>query len=141
MDDFCWIFLSEREIEEKFDLLKEEVILDTGLDGLLTINSVEDLIKIIKAFKKIAKKDSEDNYFKSERHKLAFMILKHEGNTFDEELGIKKKHYIDKVIAKEWKQKYQSIFHPDNNINDDSIDYGEVMQRINKIFNRMVGKA
>ncbi|WOG27656.1 hypothetical protein [Endozoicomonas sp. 8E] len=60
---------------------------------------------------------------------------------FDEELGIKKKHYIDAVAAKEWKKEYQAIFHPDKNTNDKTIDYDEVMQKINKIYNRMSGKA
>lgn len=69
------------------------------------------------------------------------MILNNQKGIFDEELGIKKKHYIDAVAAKEWKKEYQAIFHPDKNTNDKTIDYDEVMQKINKIYNRMSGKA
>lgn len=80
-------------------------------------------------------------YFTSKKHEIGFMLLKHEGTVFDEELGIKKKHYIDKKAAKEWKSKYQLMFHPDKNIGDNSLDYVMVISKINKIYNRMVGKA
>lgn len=141
MDDFYWLSLSESKIKNDFDILKVDVIKDTDLKGILSIESADDLVKIIKAFKKASINSAEDKYFKSEKHKIGFMLLKHEGSVFDEELGIKKKHYINKEAAKEWKQKYQSIYHPDKNVGDSSIDYEEVMSKINKIYNRMVGKA
>ncbi|GBC62613.1 hypothetical protein DENIS_3585 [Desulfonema ishimotonii] len=141
MNDFYWLSLSEGKIRSEYDKLKVDVLSDTGLEKILSIKTSDDLVDVIEAFKKATNKYNNDKYFKSEKHKLAFMILKHQGNIFDEDLGIKKKHYVDKDAAKEWKKKYQAIFHPDKNINDDSIEYNEVMQKINKIFNRMVGKA
>lgn len=141
MDDFYWLSLSESKIKNDFDILKVDVIKDSDLKGILSIESADDLVKIIKAFRKASINSPEDKYFKSEKHKISFMLLKHEGSVFDEELGIKKKHYINKEAAKEWKQKYQSIYHPDKNVDDCSIDYMEVMSKINKIYNRMVGKA
>ncbi|MDR5892819.1 hypothetical protein QC820_08305 [Halomonas mongoliensis] len=141
MDNFYWLSLSEEKIRDRYDKLKKDVLFDTGLENLLTIQKPDDLVKVIIAFRKAAKNYDEDKYFKSRKHKLGFMILKHQGNIFDEELGIKKKHYVDEDAAKEWKKQYQSMFHPDKNLNDESIDYEEIMQKINKIFSRMVGKA
>jgi hypothetical protein len=69
------------------------------------------------------------------------MLLTHTGSLFDEELGIKRKHYINTKLAKEWKNKKTLIFHPDKNIDDDSIDYLKVMKNINKIYCRMIGKS
>ncbi|MBO2693170.1 hypothetical protein I6M59_15705 [Shewanella algae] len=141
MEGFYWLSLSESKIKNDFDIIKNDVIEDTELKGVLSIESADDLVRIIKAFKKASISSSEDKYFKSEKHKIGFMLLKHEGSVFDEELGIKKKHYLNKEVAKEWKQKYQSIYHPDKNVGDSSIDYAEVTSKINKIYNRMVGKA
>ena len=141
MDDFYWLSLSESDIPNDFNTIKMDVIKNTGLEGIISIASADDLVRVIKAFKKASINSTEDKYFKSEKHKISFMLLKHEGSFFDEELGIKKKHYIDEEAAKEWKQKYQSIYHPDKNRGDKSIDYEGVMSKINKIYSRMVGKA
>ncbi|MDQ7091173.1 MAG: hypothetical protein Q9M50_11130 [Methylococcales bacterium] len=141
MNKYFWLSVPESDLKNKYDSLKDEVINDTDLKGLLNIETKDNLLKVVKAFQKILKYQSDEQFFKSEKHKFAFLILKHQGNIFDEELGIKKKHYIDKNAAKEWKTKFQKIFHPDKNIGDNSLDYDEVMQKINKIYNRMVGKA
>lgn len=82
-----------------------------------------------------------EKFFITEKKKLAFLLKKHEQGVFDAELGIKKKHYIDKTAAKEWKLKLTKEFHPDKNLGDTSLDYDEITQCINKIYNRMVGKA
>jgi hypothetical protein len=82
-----------------------------------------------------------DKYFKSEKHKIGFMLLKHEKALFDDELGIKNKHYTSNDLANIWKNKYQLMFNPDNNIGDNSIDFEEIMIKINKIYLQMVGKS
>ena len=81
---------------------------------------------------------NRDSYFISEKHKLEFCILKHEGNYLDEELGITRRHYIDKDIAKEWRNKMQKIFHDDKNF--DTERYKKVSSKINKIYERMIGE-
>lgn len=133
--------ISDSEIDKKYDEIRESILNDNSLSSVLSINTKTDFLKVIDAFYKIALLNNDDVFFKSEKHKLAFMIINHQGTLFDNELGIKKKHYVDKKTANEWKKKYQSIFHPDKNIDDDSLDYEMIMQRINKIHSRMVGKA
>jgi hypothetical protein len=85
--------------------------------------------------------DLDEIFFRTEKTKLAFLLKKHVKGVFDEELGIKKKHYIDKTAAKEWKTKLLKEFHPDKNLKNESLDFDEITQCINKIYNRMVGKA
>jgi hypothetical protein len=141
MREYSWLSLSESEIEKEYNTLKNEVVVSTGLQDLLSIRSKSDLLKVIKLLQNISVHQENDAYFKSDKHRQAFLILNNQKGIFDEELGIKKKHYIDVGAAKEWKKKYQTIFHPDKNIDDKSINYDEVMQKVNKIYNRMVGKA
>tara|TARA_Y100000588_G_C14222334_1_gene911580 strand:+ start:374 stop:1378 length:1005 start_codon:yes stop_codon:yes gene_type:complete len=82
-----------------------------------------------------------NKFFINDKKKLEFLLRNHQKGIFDEELGIKKKHYIDKKAAKEWKIKILKELHPDKNKNDTSLDFDEVTANINKIYNRMVGKA
>ena len=82
----------------------------------------------------------EDEFFITKKRKLAFLLKRHEKGFFDKELGIKRKHYIDKSAAKEWKIKLAKEFHPDKNLGDTSLDFAEITQCINKIYSRMVGK-
>lgn len=82
-----------------------------------------------------------NKFFINDKKKLEFLLKNYQKGIFDEELGIKKKHYIDKKAAKEWKIKVIKELHPDKNVNDLSLDYDEITSYINKIYNRMVGKA
>lgn len=82
-----------------------------------------------------------DRFFLNEKARIAFFLTRNKLGVFDEELGIKRKHYIDKSAAKEWRAKLSSQFHPDKNLDDLSIDYVEIMSCINKIYSRMVGEA
>lgn len=141
MENFYSLSASENEIDAKYNQIRKNILNDKSLSDVLSIKTKSDFLKVIEAFYKISLLNNEDAFFKSEKHKLAFMILNHQGTIFDEELDIKKKHYLDKKTADEWKRKHQSIFHPDKNIDDDSLDYEVIMQKINKIHSRMVGKA
>lgn len=58
----------------------------------------------MKTFKENIIQESDD-YFISERHKIGFMILNYNVN-FNDELEIAKKHYVNKNLAKEWRNKY-----------------------------------
>ncbi|UYM18233.1 hypothetical protein [Endozoicomonas euniceicola] len=133
--------ITENEIDKKYDEIREHILNDKELSDVLSIKTKKDLLKVIEAFCGVSSLKNEDAFFKSEKHKLAFMIINHQGTFFDKELGIKKKHYLDKKMANEWKKKYQSIFHPDKNIDDNLLDYEMIMQKINKIYSRMLGKA
>ena len=133
--------ISKNEIDKKYDEIRENILNDKSLSDVLSIKTKTDFLKVIEVFHKIALWNNEDTFFKSEKHKLAFMIINHQGAIFDKELGIKKKHYLDKKAANEWKRKYQIIFHPDKNIDDESLDYEMIMQKINKIYSQMVGKV
>jgi len=97
------------------------------------------LILFIDKLKTIPIYQDKDSYFISEKHKLEFCILKHEGNYLDEELGITRRHYIDKEIAKKWRNDMQKIFHDDKNSKNEQ--YKKVSSKINKIYERMIGKA
>lgn len=131
MEEVFKILISEEQIRKKHSEVKSK--LPNLKEG--------DLLTIISMLGETVDKDDNCGYFKSEKHKFAFMLIRNEQAVFDEDLGIKKKHYIDKEAAKEWKMKYIKMFHPDKNLDDNGIDFDAVTQKINKIYNRMVGKA
>lgn len=83
----------------------------------------------------------KNRFFISEKKELAFFLQNNIKGVFDEQLGIKRKHYIDKKVAQEWRAKLSSQFHPDRNNDDESFDFEEITAHINKMYNRMVGKA
>lgn len=78
-------------------------------------------------------------YFKSREHEIAF-YFKTNSSIFDKYLGIKKIHMIDKSKAKELKNSYLRLFHPDRKkgINTD-LDYDDVCADINATFHRISG--
>ncbi|MGF6150524.1 hypothetical protein [Pseudomonas fluorescens] len=82
-----------------------------------------------------------DQFFLTKKAKKAFLLTHNQMGVFDDELGIKRKHYIDKDVAKEWRAKLASEFHPDKNQGDTSMDYDQILSCINKMYNRMVGKV
>ncbi|HCE2406268.1 TPA: hypothetical protein NG317_004551 [Vibrio parahaemolyticus] len=135
------ISLSDSEIRDHFLELKNQLLRNSDKNGYVSLLNAEDLIVILSVLSQFTPQEGTDDFFKSEKHKLAFMLLNKDGTIFDDELGIKKKHYIDKNAAKEWKKKYSLLFHPDKNKIEGSINYDDVMHKINKIYSRMVGKA
>lgn len=94
-----------------------------------------DLVKIVQHQTQV------NQFFLTNKSKKAFLLTHNQTGVFDEELGIKRKHYIDKDVAKEWRTRLASEFHPDKNQGDTSMDYDQILSCINKIYNRMVGKA
>lgn len=85
--------------------------------------------------------DLSEKFFINDKKKIAFFLKKNEKGIFDEELGIKKKHYLDSVVAREWRARMAREFHPDKNQDDTSLNYDEIQSCINKIYARMIGKA
>lgn len=141
MEKFLWLSMDSTELESNFEELSKAVPIDLGLEGILTIKDRMALVKVVNSYKKSAEYCSKDGYFVSEKRKLAFLLKRHEKGIFDEELGIKKRHYLDKAAAKEWKTKLAKEFHPDKNHGDVSLNYDEITSCINKIYRRMVGEA
>lgn len=145
MKSFEWLSISSEDDiknEESLNQIRGRLLIDTNLDGLLEINNKKNLLRVIIAFQKARKAQlTENEFFISEKHRLAFLLLKHEGNIFDEELGISKKHYIDNEVAKEWRNGLAKIFHPDKDLDSDFKENESVMNKITVIYNRMVGKA
>jgi len=141
MEKYSWLSMDSIELEDNFQEMCKVIPKDLDLDGILTIGSIEDLYKVVNSYRETVSFYSKDKYFITEKRKLAFLLKKHEKGIFDEELGIKKKHYIDKNAAKEWRIKFSKDFHPDKNQGDVTLDFDEISQCINKIYNRMVGKA
>ena len=85
--------------------------------------------------------NSADEFFLSKKVRTAFLLTHNQLGVFDDELGIKRKHYIDRNAAKQWRLRLASQFHPDKNQDDSSMNYDEIISCINKIYNRMVGEA
>lgn len=128
-----WLHINEEDLKKNFEEIKE------NLDDkeFLNIKSPEDLILlrdfIINQF--------DAGYFKSQRHKIAFLLSKYESNAFNEELGITRRHFVDKELAKKWMWEMQSKFHPDLNKDIKSdVDFTRVSAGINKAYGEMVGR-
>lgn len=142
---FFWLSIEDElqiSTEKEFISIKEQLINDTGLAGLVQISTRTELIKTIHAFKKAKfTQATEDEFFISQKHKIAFLILKHEGSLFDQELGITRKHYMNKDLALSWKVQLLKEFHPDRDPDKLFKTSDEVTQKVNLIYNRMVGKA
>lgn len=85
--------------------------------------------------------NAADEFFLNKKIRTAFLLTHNQLGVFDDELGIKRKHYIDRNAAKQWRARLASQFHPDKNQDDSSMNYDEVISCINKIYNRMVGEA
>lgn len=79
------------------------------------------------------------DYFRSREHEIAF-YFKVNNAFFDKNLGIKKIHVVNLGKAKELKNFYLRMFHPDRKINSDSgLDYDEVCKDIDATFHRVSG--
>ena len=125
-----------RKVKEKISSL---------LDFSIKAKSWSELVKKIENIKKvfckntseIINKEERTTYFISPSHELAYHILKHKQGFFDKELGISKKHYMDKKEARKWRDKMVKKFHPDY------VKFNfaeEVTAKINKIYKQMVGR-
>lgn len=133
MDINDWINFDEEETNNHFEDIK------SNFKGFcfLNIDSPTDLISL----RNFIYQQFKDGCFKSERHKLVFMLSKYESGAFNEELGITRRHFVDKTLAKTWMGEMQKKFHPDKNqdIKND-IDFTEVSKGINKAYGEMVGR-
>ena len=79
------------------------------------------------------------DYFRSREHEIAF-YFKINNVIFDAKLGIKKMHLVDLEKARELRNYYLRMFHPDRKVtNDSGLNYDEVCADINATFHRVSG--
>lgn len=78
-------------------------------------------------------------YFQSREHELAF-YFKINNVIFDKPLGIKKIHLTDANKAKELRNSYLRIFHPDRKgTTENGLNYNEICADIEATFHRVSG--
>lgn len=128
-----WLHSNEEDLKKNFEEIKETF----NDKEFLNINSPEDLLLlrdfIINQF--------DVGYFKSQRHKIAFLLSKYESNAFNKELGITRRHFVDKELAKKWMKEMQSKFHPDLNQDiETDVDFTKISAGINRAYGEMVGR-
>lgn len=139
LENVFWInFNSEEKLrsEFKFNQIKKTVLRDINLENSVTINGYKNLLIFIRILR--GEYEEEDPYFKSKLHRSAFMLT-HYNSSFDKELGISRLHYVDIDTAKQWRNKYIKMFHPDNSTFLDINN--EISSSINKLYKRMVGDS
>lgn len=100
-------------------------------------------VKVIRKTDKLKLLEPGDKtkFFKDRMHELAFYFSLGASSTyFDNDLHIKKIHVLRVEKAKELKNKYLSIFHPDSNVNSSiDLDLNQVCQDIQATFHRVSG--
>lgn len=132
MENLDWLGFNEDKIKENLSEIKTTF----KNNKLISVTNIEEVL----ALKKLILAISKDAYFKSEKHKQAFMLINYSSGLFNDELGITRRHRVDKKLAKEWLSKKQKLFHPDKNLHEnDGIDYKAVSDSINNIYGEMVG--
>lgn len=133
VDTLKWLELDPENTKEEFEKIKTSL----NAHGFIKINSPEDLFEL----KNLIYSQLSAGHFKSDRHKIAFMLSKYECGAFNNELKITRRHFVDKVLAKSWLREMQSRFHPDRNqdIKDD-VDFDAISAGINKAYGEMVGR-
>lgn len=128
-----WLHSDEEDLKNNFEEIKE-----TFKDKeFLNVKSPEDLSRL----RDFILNQFDVGYFKSQRHKIAFLLSKYESNAFNEELGITRRHFVDKDLAKKWMGEMQSKFHPDRNQDIESdLDFTKISEGINRAYGEMVGR-
>lgn len=87
----------------------------------------------------LLKNTEYSNYFKNREQEIAF-YFKINNVIFDKYLGIKKIHMTDMRKAKELKNAYLRMFHPDRKAQDESgVNYNEISADIDATFHRVSG--
>lgn len=128
-----WLYINEEDLKSNFEDIKENL----KDKEFLNINSFEDLLLL----RNFLFGQFRDGYFKSERHMKAFLLSKYESNVFNKELGISRRHFVDKNLAKKWMTEMQSQFHPDRNQDIlADIDFTKISEGINRAYGEMVGR-
>lgn len=143
MDKFDWLNLdSEEKLKKSYKLneISGRIDNDLNLKGIVKFRSFKNVLIFVQALKKFIDDyiKQKDGYFLSEEHKVAFMILNYNPN-FNKDLGITRRHYLNKDLARQWKITHIKMFHPDQGFV--LKDQDKVIEAINRIYQEMVGEA
>ena len=143
MDKYDWMDVeSEESLRDDYKLeeIASRVDEDLNLQGIIKFNSFKKMFMFICALRNFIDDyiKNKEGYFLSDKHKVAFMILNY-NPIIKKEIGITRKHYLNKDLAREWKLKYIKMFHPDQGFV--LKDQDKVVDAINRIYYEMVGEA
>lgn len=143
MNQYDWMDVeSEENLKENYKLkeIVSKIDEDLNLHGIIKFKSFKNVFMFIQALKTFIDDyiKCKDGFFLSDKHEIAFMILNYNPQ-FNKKLGITRKHYMNKDLAREWKLRYIKMFHPDQGFVLKNQD--KVVEAINRIYQEMVGKA
>lgn len=99
----------------------------TYILGLIIIVLLSYIWKLKCPSTEVCDGDSEVDYFKSEKDKILFLLLKVDGEQRNNLLGITDEMYDDKKLAKKWYKKLSLIVHPDR-MNNNSDAFNELKE-------------
>ncbi len=136
---------SNNKTNIRFADFKARMLAELKLTGVIAIRNKSCMLTLILQLQyfisNIKSEKSNSEFFVSEKHKLAYMFI-HYNACFNEELGIKRVHYIDKDKAKLWRNQYIKLFHPDQLDQHFAHQHAaDIANSITQIYHRMVGKA
>lgn len=135
MDFDRWLNLSEKDLKDS--QIRNEIEREISAMGIKCQMSTSD----IWALREAIVLSASDKYFKTIKHKIAYLLIHYTPKFSNETLGIQRRHYSDNALAKEWMRKKQKLFNIDiNNDKNDGIDYDLVTKAIDKIYKEMVGQ-
>lgn len=133
MEKIYWLLFDDDQLKAELPKIKDSL---SDL-SFIRIESVSDL----KNLRNYLYSQLPQDYFKSDLHKLAFCLINYQSKVFNDELNIKRRHFVDKKLAKSWMIEMQNKFHPDKNIKLYSdIDFTAVSGGITKAYSEMVGR-
>lgn len=138
MEQINWLDPETSQLETNFEKVKEKL----NAYGFLTVETPNDVLNLQKlVFEQLNLSSTDTKYFISEKHKIAYCLSKYTSAVFNKELGLTRRHFVDKKLAKAWMSEMQKMFHPDSNINSQiNIDFNAVSKGINDAYREMIGK-
>ncbi|HCG7440948.1 TPA: hypothetical protein NJ377_004701, partial [Vibrio parahaemolyticus] len=93
---FEWLSLTKGEVEKSFENTKAKVLKDTGLEDVIDIKTQEQLLALVKSYQLLSQVKTEDEYFISKNHRLAYHLLnidRQPSEIYEKELEITRVHY------------------------------------------------
>lgn len=137
MKKFEWMSVeSEAELRRRYSFEKAKALIlrDLDLEGVVYFRSYKTLYSFVSSLQKNFP-SSDDEFFISTKHRLAFSLLVHNEN-LDSEIGISKPLFFDRERARKWRDGLMRKFHPDLSEFPRS---QEICNKITKIYKRLIG--
>lgn len=95
----------------------------------------ENTFNALEILRKIIKEEAKDD-FDLEKEKYIWIFCYTDGSKRAELLGITKKHYNSKKIAKQWRNKFLKLIAPDKN--NQSIESNIATAKLNELYQGMI---